>query len=135
MKLIRINRAEWMRGSGMGKLYDPFSKLKCCIGIACEQLGCPLENMRGIGDVAGLIEEGNAYLVPNEFKMYCFQDKFDYNDEIIGQYEVAEERLGLQDAYETNDNKDITDIEREIKLMTIFRDKLNLDIEFYGESR
>ena len=46
LKELVIDRSKWGVGDAGGYLYDPDTKLQCCLGFACRALGFPVRVIR-----------------------------------------------------------------------------------------
>jgi hypothetical protein len=112
MKLI-IDRNTWLRGVGAANSYllRPEDGKKCCIGILCSALGVSdneMFNMRGSQRLINS-ELLPAWLNPPDTYGYVVGDLFD--------------------AYNTNDDIELTEDEREQHVAEIFA-RHDIEVEF-----
>lgn len=133
--VIRIDRTKWGRGETGGSLFCPENGLSCCIGLAAQQLGVPIEALASRSTVDDLITEmakeqiPAAFIQPNEdYEEY--EADHGYSPENDGVYSI-EEVYALSRAYGVNDDKDTTDAQKEAELVPLF-DEMGFDIEFFN---
>jgi hypothetical protein len=152
--LIRIDRNIWLRGvPNTGELHRASDGKMCCIGIACAQLGTPIEMLTGRGTVGDLLGDGNnedttpeiINHVPSVFKYsedviveneadpeYCECSHCRGHEQTVaGEITVYKETAQLQDAYKINDSDHLSDPEREEQLTPIFH-SMGLNVEFFN---
>ena len=107
LKRIEISRKRWMRGTGLNGSYlrHPKTGKQCCMGFDCRAHGFSIEQIRGLGMPAALIER-----IPGLTKkvVSCYG-----NVEYSGNTEVAKELAAV------NDDDNITDEVRERKVKSI----------------
>lgn len=142
MATLCINRREWRRGGSNMALNEMYgdtvllsaNKMKCCLGFACLISGAPESSILdkgepyqikggrdSISDIFGLLEGGyEEDMEDDDGKQYTEVSDL-HNSDLTG------------DAIEINDNRYITEEEREAELTELFK-KHGHTIEFYGET-
>lgn len=109
-----INRKKWKTGShGFGKtnLLNSDSRMMCCLGFRCEQMGIPKKDLEDKFYPSSLSRE---YTIPGLINSKGCNTKF------------------ANKAIEINDNSNITSEVREKRLIALFK-KVNIIVEFEGK--
>ena len=100
-----VKRSEWLRGGENGVLFHCDTKQRCCLGfLAKEVYGFDDDQMGMIGHISELFEGTDQ----EEFESW-------EGDEV--------------DVIKANDNREISDSEREKKLTSIFSD-IGFEVKF-----
>jgi len=144
MATLRIDRKEWRRGGNRMDLCEMFddtnllsaNHMKCCLGFAMIASGAefssvlnkgePKDIKGGLdslsnGDMFGLLQGGIEADVEDEDGNYCLMETELVNSPLTDA------------AIDINDNKNITEEERESRLTELFK-KYGHTVEFYGET-
>lgn len=126
MKSFVISRSTWHRGKGaMGsKLLIPETGKMCCLGQIAEQCGADPKQLTDISSPAKLFNERKVRL--NGFTDVLTKPGFETTDD----YEVRRTTDVCDTLMRINDDRDISDAEREVKLITTAIDELDWAITF-----
>ena len=108
-----IKRSEWLRGKGAGSSYllaKGSERKQCCVGIWFTACGVPDPVIRNRQSHEAL-EDADL-------------------DKIITRRTVGVWFEKLYDAYHINDDEDVSEYKREMKIKKFFREELDIKVKF-----
>lgn len=114
MKTVVVKRSEWLRGEGMSgsRLYRPSDGKRCCIGFACRQLLAMSDED---------ISDRHALWRPEAIDGWMAAHSVASAEGWVGDW--------LEDAYDLNDLRGISDADRERALIALGHEH-GIDFQF-----
>ncbi len=119
-----VKRSNWSRGQSLSCLLKYSGKM-CCLGFAAKACGYADEHLIERGSPQDVIYNNSNYIALNK---NLFPESFMQYDR-YKPYKISNSST-IFEIMNINDNQNISDDDREIKLKELFLTKLNIEIIF-----